>query len=60
MTSLPQTEASAEEDYKENHIVKQLNISPKGGDNNSTIFSTEQLEVEEAIDVLQNLDNWDD
>ena len=51
-------EVPSEEHNPPERKLKQFNIFSSEKD--EIVNSTEQIEVEEAIDVLQNLDNWDD
>ena len=44
----------------ENNNVKSQDTTLKTSLDNSTLNPTEPQEVEEAIDVLENLDNWTD
>ena len=43
-----------------NNNVKKEDTPFKGSTNTSTSVQEDKLEIEEAIDVLQNLDNWTD
>ena len=57
---MTQTEFFTVKQKSENNNVKNQDTTLKTLCDNSTLIPTDPQDVEEAIDVLENLDNWTD
>ena len=57
---MTQTEFFTIKQKSENNNVKNQDTTLKTLCDNSTLIPTDPQDVEEAIDVLENLDNWTD